>query len=288
MSKAVWVVMRSKNDGAIIEETLRALRAQTLPCRILNVDSGSTDGTLEIIGRYTDRLVEIRPEDYVPGWVLNMGMEETDGERVVFLNSDTTPQDEFFLEKLLAAAEGEKVAASYGRQMPRPDCWPLFARDTDRAFGDGMDAATWQHFFSMAASAIRRSVWELRPFDPKIRYSEDVEWTWWARQAGYAIRYAPEARAMHSHNYDLAQSYRRHRGEGDADARIFTMTGWRERFPAYVVMSAVMEILRDWRWCIVRRRWGAMLHSLALRPVQRFARWRGYRQARAERIEVRS
>lgn len=282
MSGRPWVVMRSKNDVELIGTTLEALRRQTVPVRILNIDSGSTDGTLDVIRRFTDRLVRIAPEDYVPGRVLNLGMEETDGEIVIFLNSDTTPQDEFFVERILEGFEDERQAASYGRQMPRPDCRALFARDTDRAFGDGVEASRWLHFFSMAASAIRRSAWESRPFDPEIRYSEDVEWTWWAKGAGWTVRYAPEARAMHSHNYTLSQSFRRHRGEGDADARIFGAAGWRESFPCYVLGAAMLEVLRDWRWCIREGRWAAMAHSLVLRPVQRLGRWVGHRAAREE------
>ena len=108
---APWVVMRSKNDAGLIGATLEAVRSQTVPCRILNIDSGSTDGTTAIIRRFTDRLIEIPPGEYVPGRVLNRGMEETSGEVVVFLNADATPADRLWLENLLAPmAEARRSA----------------------------------------------------------------------------------------------------------------------------------------------------------------------------------
>lgn len=55
---------------------------------------------------------------------------------VAFLNSDCTPLDEHWLEYLLASFS-EGVAAVFGRQVPRPDCKPLFAKDTEDTFGDG-------------------------------------------------------------------------------------------------------------------------------------------------------
>lgn len=277
MSDAPWVVMRSKNDVAVIRDTLEAVRHQDMPCRILNIDSGSTDGTVEIIREYADKLIEIRPEEYVAGRVLNMGMEATDGEKVAFLNSDATPERRDWLSTLLNALDGPKVAAVYGRQTPRPDAWPLFARETERAFGDGGGAAGWSHFFSMASSAIRRSVWKERPFRDELRYAEDSDWTYWARNAGYEIRYVPESVATHSHNYTVREACKRQYGDAFAIADLIPIPRWRTTFPYMVALSSLAEIVRDAKYCLGKGRCpGALLHSVALRPAQRWGRYCGY------------
>ncbi len=277
MTERPWVVMRSKNDADLIRDTMEAVRNQDRPCRIINIDSGSTDGTIDIIKQYTDRLIEIRPEQYVAGWVLNLGMKETDGEHVVFLNSDATPTDNRWLSRLLEALDAPKVAAVYGRQTPRPDAWPLFARETDRAFGPDPAGARWGHFFSMANSAIRRSVWQERPFRDELRYAEDADWTYWARGAGYEVRYVPEAAAMHSHNYSVPEACRRQFGDAYALADLFPTPRWRTTFAHMVVLSSLAEIARDAKFCLGEGRCPqALLHSLALRPAQRWGRYRGY------------
>ena len=283
----VWVVMRSLNDRDLIEDTLAMVRRQKGPrVKLLNIDSGSTDGTVDVIREYTDRLIQIRPEDYIPGRVLNRGLRETDGPVVVFLNSDATPLHDDWLSKLLAAVSGENVAAAYGRQTSRHDTWPLFHKDNERAFGDGHVAAGWTHFFSMASSAVVRSVWAEQPFDESIPYSEDVEWSYRARQAGYLIRYAPDAVVAHSHNYTLAQSWKRHRGEGAADACIFPDLDARMRLPR-VLASAGVEVVRDVTWCVRSGRPMGLAHAIPLRLAQRLGRYQGYWQERRKRREDR-
>ena len=271
------VVMRSHNDAGVIRETLEKVRAQSLPCRLVNLDNASTDGTREIIQEYTDHLVEVPAGAYIPGRVLNLGMRESEGEFTVFLNSDCTPVDEFWLERLLEGFEGPEVAAVFGRQMPRPGCWLLHAKDTEDTYGDGRRQAAWRHCFSMASSAIRRSVWERMPFDEELRYSEDIDWTWRARQAGHRIVYAPESRVFHSHNYNLRQFYRRHRGEGEAEARIFEWPVWERSFLRYSLLPFARQVLSDWRYCLPRLAFGSMAFSPALRLAQMLGRRAGFR-----------
>jgi len=274
----VWIVMRSMNDRDVIGETLERVRSQRGPrFKLLNIDSGSTDGTLDIISDYTDRLIRIRPEEYIPGRVINTGMSETDTEVVVFLNSDATPVDDHWLENLLREIRGDRVAAVYGRQMSRPDTLPLFHKDNERAFGDGNLAATWTHFFSMANSAVVRSVWEQRPFDEEIRYSEDTEWSYWARKAGFDVRYACEAAVMHSHNYTWRQFYRRHFGEGRAESVIFDWSDWEKSFIRYSLLPYVRQIMSDEKYCLSRLQFGACFYSPALRIAQLLGRRKGFK-----------
>jgi hypothetical protein len=93
-----------------------------------------------------------------------------------------------------------------------------------RAFPPGAPLAVRRGaFFSMAASALRRDAWERLPFDEALRYSEDVDWTHRIGAVGLGVRYAPDARFEHSHDYDLGAQHRRRRGEGVADAAIFRL-----------------------------------------------------------------
>lgn len=268
-----WVVMRAHNDMPLITETLAALRRQDVDHRLLVLDNASDDGTREEAERYADRIDEIPAGTYVPGRVLNRGMELTDGEFVFFLNSDCTPQHSAWLREMSRGFADDGVAAVFGRQIPRPDCELIYAKDTEDTYGDGSQQKHWKHCFSMASSAIRRSVWEAMPFREDIQYSEDIDWTWRARQAGHTIRYAAASIVMHSHNYSIRQFYRRHYGEGKAEARIFEWTPWECSILRYSILPYGRQVLADWKAGLR----GGDLRGLLASPVLRLAQLLGRR-----------
>jgi len=276
----VAVIMRSFNEAHVIRETLSMLRQQSFrDFELWNFDSGSIDGTFEIIQQHNvaERILQNDSQTYNPGRVLNEAVRRVDAEILVFLNADATPTDRNWLAKLISPLQDSQVGAVFGRQVARSDCRSLFVKDTERAFGSGEESSGWVHFFSMANSAARREVLEQFPFETQIQYSEDIEWSYRLKKAGFEVTYVPVASAIHSHNYTLRQSYRRHFGEGRADAWIFrngeiAPTWWR-----YWFLPFGMEVLRDLKWSMQKRSLDALLHSVPLRFVQKWARWRGVR-----------
>jgi rhamnosyltransferase len=272
-----FVVMRSHNDMPVIAETLVGLHGQDHPFELICLDNESQDGTIEELNKYTRSVITIPQGSYVPGRVLNLGMELTSSEKVVFLNSDCTPQHPQWLRNLLAGfGEEDSVAAVFGRQIPRPDCHPLLAKDTEDTYGDGNRQQYWRHCFSMASSAISRSAWESHKFDEDLRYSEDIDWTWRMRQAGYGIRYVQDSVVMHSHNYTLRQFYRRHYGEGRAEASIFEWSPWDASFLRYSLLPYGRQVLNDWKYSLSRGLLGPCLWSPLLRLAQMTGRRKGF------------
>lgn len=276
----VLIVLRCFNDVRVVGETLDAVFAQEGPSfRVVAIDSGSSDGSVEVLKRFPLELVEIPLGSYIPGRVLNLGMRHGGEPLAAFVNSDCTPQNREWLARLLAPFPSDaKIAAVYGRQVPRPDAHPLVVKDYERAFGDGRVAATWRHFFSMASSAVRRSVWELRPFDEDIRYSEDILWSWQRRQEGWRIAYAADSVAMHSHNYTVPEMRRRFAGEGKADAAIYGESLVDTSLLRGFLLPCAAEIARDLAWTVRRGELGALLEA----PVHRFVQKSSYRRGLVE------
>jgi rhamnosyltransferase len=278
-----YVVMRSRNDIAVIGQTLSMLYSQREPFKLIVFDNKSDDGTREELEKYPAEIITVPRGAYVPGRVLNQGMELSGSEYVVFLNSDCTPQDEYWLTKLLAGFSNAQTAAVFGRQIPRPDASPLFIKDTENTFGNGERQKYWRHCFSMAASAIRRSVWKEFQFNESIQYSEDIEWTWRARQRGYQIQYVADAVAMHSHNYSLSQFYKRNYGEGKAEATIFDWTPWQQSWLRYSILPYLRQVLSDLNYCLTRFQVGAALYSPVLRAAQLLGRRHGFQAGQKSR-----
>ena len=275
------VVIRSKNDLALIGRTLAALRGQDFAdFELLCVDSGSTDGTWELIeAQRPDLAWRVRPEDYIPGKVLNDAVRRCSGKIVVFNNSDCVPLDARWLGNLVRPLlEDESLGAVFGNQSPRPSAAPLVAKDHARAFGDGKTAAQWGHFFSLATSAAPRELLLQLPFDETLRYSEDVEWSLRVKRSGRALRYVPEARVEHSHNYSPPELRKRFYNEGYAEGQIHrSALPWLSGF----ALPCLREMARDLLYLSRRGLFGAIPGGLRYRLAQRLSAWRGRRAAAA-------
>ncbi len=216
------VVVRCKNEMPHARRTLQALAAQDgVTARVLFLDCGSTDGSREEAVRAGAEVHDVDPAAYVPGKVLNLGMAMTSSPLVAFVNADAVPLDAQALFTLTSPFAAPEVAASFARQVARPQAGALTRQDYARAFGQAPAPLSAGSFFSMAASAVRRAAWAALPFDEGLRYSEDTDWTHRARALGFRTVYVPETRFEHSHDYDLAATARRRRGEGAADTAIY-------------------------------------------------------------------
>lgn len=272
------VVIRSYNDLHYLKETVAMVLNQRIPADIHVFDNDSTDGSIEFLKGQSVIVHRVPAGTYIPGIVLNRAMELVDplAPFVVFLNSDCTPLDDRWLDQLIKGFVDSKVAAIFGRQIPRPDCKPLFAKDTEDTFGDGSRQQYWRHCFSMASSAIRRSVWEDMPFNTNITYSEDIDWTWRARQAGYGIVYAKGSKVYHSHNYTIRQFKNRHYGEGRAEAKIFTWKRWEKSLLRYSILPFLRQMKSDWIYSLRNRKFSGLWHSPLLRGAQMIGRRRGF------------
>jgi len=278
-----FVVMRSYNDMPLVAQTLASLKRQDCNFKLIVFDNASTDGTRDEVSRYAEWVVDVPAGEYVPGRVLNQAMEQTTGEKVVFLNSDCVPQHDSMLTNLLSGFSDRQTAAVFGRQIPQPDCWPLYAKDTEDTFGDGRRQKYWKHCFSMAVSAIRRSVWESMPFSEDLQYSEDIDWTWRVRQNGCRIQYVSDAVVMHSHNYTWRQWYCRQYGEGKADATIYAWTAWERNWLRFVALPYGRQVLSDLRYSLKRGHAAAAFYSPLFRLLQALGRRSGFQDGWKER-----
>ncbi|MDH3377098.1 MAG: glycosyltransferase family 2 protein, partial [Gammaproteobacteria bacterium] len=174
----VDVVVRCRNEMPHTRATLDMLQRQAYPTgKILFVDCGSTDGSREAAQqRVGFEIIDLDPSQYIPGRVLNMGMNRTESDVVAFINADAIPDDPSTLGALVAPLiNDDSIAAGYGRQLARPSADRLTKMDYKRVFGSSTQVAMRRgRFFSMAGSAISRAVWTRLPFDEELRYSEDV------------------------------------------------------------------------------------------------------------------
>lgn len=242
----VTVAIPVRDGGELLERTLRSLSSQTVQHELLVCDSGSRDGSPELARAHGARVIEIPASRFSHGGTRNMLMGEAAGSHVAFLTQDAEPEDECWLERLLAGFEmAADVALVYGPYRPRPDA-PIPVRlELERWFaslspGGGpvverlgeqerLSLATAElvgrlGFFTDANAGVLRAAWQRVPFRD-VPYAEDRLLAMDMLRAGYAKAYVPAAGVLHSHEYTTLQQLRRSFDEGRALREVY---GWRE------------------------------------------------------------
>jgi rhamnosyltransferase len=268
---AASVIVRAKDEARTIGHTLSLLRDQTVVPEVIVVDSGSTDGTLEIARRACDRLIEIPPHEFTFGRALNVGARAATAPVHFALSAHCCPERPDWIERSLTHYERDDVAATAGARA-LPDGSPL--RATLRQ--DAEHARSHPYWgFSNHASSWRASVWERFPFDEHIEAAEDRDWAFRVLDAGWVIAIDPALWVGMSHVWrsGLRSFYRRRKREARALATFAPLDPY-----------GLRECLREWWSELPDDRHSPLLHRLDYRRIAGLAgRYAGHRAARSDR-----
>ncbi|HOE16314.1 MAG TPA: glycosyltransferase [Syntrophorhabdaceae bacterium] len=220
----VSVILPTFNAGEGINSFLTMIGNQTVECELVVIDSSSTDGTQEAVRSYGAKVISIEKTDFNHGGARNAAIRSSQGDIVVLFTQDALPCDERCIERLIEPLALEDVAASYGRQIPKAGAKPTerFARlfnypDSPEVKGleDVPRMGIKAFFFSNVFSAIRRKEFErLGMFPDDIIMFEDMIYAARLITNGYRIAYVPGAMVAHSHDYSLAEQFKRYRCAG--------------------------------------------------------------------------
>jgi len=227
----VSVVIPTLDGAATLPAVLDRIAEQRAvgEVEVVAVDSGSTDGTVELLQGRVDRLLQIAPQEFDHGLTRNRGIAASRGELVVLLVQDAVPDSQSWLAELTRPLLADAtLAGTFARQLPRPGA----SRVTRLALGRWVAAEEEPHTsalesaetlhrmapaerlrlcaFDNVCSCLRRSVWEDHPFR-SAPIAEDLEWGKEVLLHRYRLAYVPSAAVVHSHERSLRSELERTR-----------------------------------------------------------------------------
>jgi rhamnosyltransferase len=211
----ISIIIPVKNEKSKIEKCINGLLSQTtIVDEIIVIDSGSTDGTLEVLSQYDKVfIVQIDPTTFNHGTTRNVGVNKAKNNILLLTVGDAYPADNKWIEKMLSVFDDPEVVAVCGKQVvPHdPDKDPVewhrpvskgevikykYTPEEFEALTPEQKKAvcSWDDVTAM----YRREVLEEIPFQ-KTSYAEDAIWAKEAILKGKTIAYNPEAVVYHYH-----------------------------------------------------------------------------------------
>lgn len=305
----ISVIIPTFDRAAVVERTLRQLRAQTYPAsryEVIVVDN-SRDDTPAMVRRVAAepgcaiRLIADSPR--LPAVKRNLGVAASASDLVLFLNDDVWARPDFLAEHARSHGASREPVAVLGhveqsREMPSTPFQDTYRPFAYHEIADRADASVpWRYFWSMNISLPRAEMVSrdlLFHEDWAEIGHEDIELGYRWSNAGRAIVYNPRAWVEHYHPHTMASAARLQesigRGLRDLEALIpepgllerYGVFSWRNS-PRAVARGLVRRALfngytapRLVRWLDTRRRPSALQTWLYWKVLLHYTD-RGYR-----------
>jgi glycosyltransferase involved in cell wall biosynthesis len=173
----VTMVVPSLNQGRYLEDALRSIAAQDVVTEIVVMDGGSTDSSLAVLERWSERLTYWHSRaDGGQAAAINEGIRRSTAPYVGWLNSDDMLEPGG-LRLLIEALEANPAApAAYGNVInlnPNGICSDVWVQPFSER------ALTHRCIVSQPGTLIRRTAWEaVAGVDPNLFLAMDYD-LWW-------------------------------------------------------------------------------------------------------------
>lgn len=241
------IIIRTLDEARYLGELLDAVKQQELgpfQVEVVVIDSGSTDGTLEIAERYGCVITHITREQFSFGRSLNMGCAIASGEILVLVSGHCVPTDRHWLRALCQPVADGQVDYSYGKQVGGAESHFSECRIFGKYYPDQSRIPQDGFFCNNANSAISRTIWARYRFDENVTGLEDMELAQRIHRDEGRIGYVADACVYHHHSESWKQVERRFEREALALQKIMPQIHVRRRDLLRYVASSIWH---DWR-----------------------------------------
>ena len=202
----ISVIVPARNEERFIGMCLQSLINLEYPSNkyeIIIVDNGSTDRTYDIALQYTKLHTNIKIiqelENFTCAAAKNRGIYKAKGEIFALIDADAVASPQW-LRKAIECMDYEKADIVGGAIKPLhqnpPSWWEIY----DILFAYDQETFVHNLHFTAGVNTIAKKIIfdRIGLFNPKLRWSEDLEWGQRAYAAGAKIVYCPEAIVYHA------------------------------------------------------------------------------------------
>ena len=269
MAVEASIVIRTLNEAKHVGALFQGIHEQNYTdWEIILVDSGSTDGTVDIARQNGATIYHIPRDEFTFGRSLNLGCGKAKGSYLVFASGHVRPTNNNWLRNLIEPFGEPSVAMVYGRQRGTDSNRLSEVRDLQMNYAAASSILVNQPNGNNGNAAIRYDLWRRNPFDESLPGLEDVDWAKRIQKEGYRVYYAADASVYHIHEETLRQVYSRFLREAMASKRIFP----NRRFTrSDLIKSLSYSIIRDFLYAFRHRK----LTKVFSIPGTRFAEFVG-------------
>jgi len=211
----VSIIVTVKNEEKKLKETLEALTRIDYPSyEVVLVDGGSNDGTINIAEKFP--IKTIQASDSNPGQGRNVGVKNSSGEVVAFIDGDCLPERNWLRESVkLLKCEG--VGGVGGPMIPYEKSSYLsktilnalstfLANAGSTNFVRYKQARVVKNVPSCNAVYLRETFEEAGSFSDEMRYCEDVDLNHKIMKKERCILYSPDVVVKHNWKVDSFSS----------------------------------------------------------------------------------
>ena len=196
MTPALSVVIIGRNEGERLERCI--LSAQSIegwqPAEILYVDSGSTDGSLDLAARLGAVVLPLPAGAFTAARARNFGWRHATGEMILFLDGDTILDADFPLAALAELEKDAANAAAWGHRREFCGCVSVYVRvlDLDWVYAPGETL-----FFGGDVLVRRAALESVGGFDEKLIAGEEPEMCRRMRNNSWRIQHIDVPMTLH-------------------------------------------------------------------------------------------
>jgi glycosyltransferase involved in cell wall biosynthesis len=191
----VSVITPSFNAGGSIERTIRSVLAQNYaPLEYFVVDGGSTDGTLDIIRRYSENLTGWKSEpDRGIADAFNKGLAMASGKYVLFVNADDWLEPDHVATAVEVLEQHPNMAFVFGDLVHHRGDAPAYLQTGGHDYAHALPYRMGR--LNHPSMVFRRAYFDrIGVFDTRYTIAMDFNWLQRLHRAGFGGIYSDRLR----------------------------------------------------------------------------------------------
>lgn len=237
----ISIITVSYNAISTIEKTIYSVLTQTYSnIEYIIIDGGSTDGTVDVIKKYNDKLTYwVSEPDKGIYDAMNKGIDKTTGDWVNFMNSGDLFHSLDVIEKFISTV-------SQGTEIAYGDTMMVLSIGTYLQKVKPLELITQQMVFGHQATFVHRKIFDNLRFNIMYHSSGDYDFFYRTYQKGFVFEYLPII--VVDYEGDMGVSMKNYLLARREDARIQGIEdkiSWKMKFKLFCIVYKFKRVVKS-------------------------------------------